>query len=172
MRLGEIQEFWEVNKISRRAITPKILSRVRDLDEKEEIEPFLREILPDFTETPHTSTEIADILTSHITYSGRAHLTAFVNKGKSSPKVTSKQVAHQIMRLKDIDLLDFIVLLAVGDIQDDIKRDVTFMAEQKAADYMIVDAIDIARLFIAYCKICHKDGTPYQGFTPESCRRI
>jgi hypothetical protein len=123
----------------------------------------LREILPDFTETSHTSTEIADILTSHITYSGRAHLTAFVNKGKSSPKVTSKQVAHQIIRLKDIDLLDFIVLLAVGNIQDDIKRDVTFIAEQKDADYMIVDAIDIARLFIAYGKICHKDGTPYKN---------
>jgi hypothetical protein len=53
------------------------------------------------------------------------------------------------------------VLLAVGDIQDDTKCDFLDVAEWANVDYMIVDAIDVARLFIANHKICPKDGNPY-----------
>ena len=67
-------------------------------------------ILADYTNTPHTSTEISDILTHHLTVKGHPQLTAFVNKGKSFSKVTSKELAHQIARLRQIQGLRLIIL--------------------------------------------------------------
>jgi len=36
-------------------------------------------------------------------------------------------------------------------------------------DYLIVDAVDIARLFIAYQKVCPKDGSPYKDGACRKC---
>ncbi len=121
--IEDIEEFELVRRIPRRGIDNQILAGVRQLDEANELEPFLREILPDVTETAHSATEIADILTTHVTIRGVPRLAAFVNKGKATPRVTSKLVVHQVMRLQSVPGLNLIVLLAVGDIQDDIKRD-------------------------------------------------
>ncbi len=160
--IENIEEFELVRRIPRRTIDDQILAGVRQLDEANELEPFLREILPDVTETAHSATEIADILTTHVTIRGVPHLAAFVNKGKATPRVTSRLVAHQVMRLQSVPNLNLIVLLAVGDIQDDIKRDFLQVATNMGVDYLIVDAIDVARLFIAHQKLCPKDGTPYR----------
>ena len=168
VRLEDIEEFELVCRIPRTAIPEEILEGVRQLHERDEIEPFLRDILTDRTETPHTSTEIADILTTHITHLRQSCLTAFVNKGKSYPKVTAKKVSYQILKLKQIPDLGLMVLLAVGDIYDDAKRDFLQIAEDAKVDYMIVDAIDVARLFIVYHKVCPKDGTP---FLDGKCRK-
>lgn len=51
----------------------------------------------------------------------------------------------------------------------DAKRDFLQIAQDANADYMIVDAIDVARLFIAYHKICPKDGTPYLDGKCRKC---
>jgi len=170
VRIEDIEEFEVANRIPRSAITEEILSGVRQLNEKEEIEPFLREILPDKNETPHTSTEVADILTTHVTRSGKPVLTAFVNKGKSTPKVRAKAVSYQFIRIpKQIRNLGLMVFLAVGDIQDDAKSDFLEVAERASVEYMIVDAIDVARLFIANHKICPKDGTPYVDGKCRKC---
>ncbi len=90
----------------------------------------MREIISDKTSTPHTSTEIADIMTTHITYAGKPYLAAFVNKGKSYPKVTSKEIAHQIVRLLDIPRIGLTILFAVGDIHDDAKKVLIQIAEK------------------------------------------
>ncbi len=169
VRLEDVEEFEFVKRIPRAAITDEIRAGVRKLDEEEEIERFLREILPDHTKTPHTSTEIVDILTTHVTYAGQPRLAAFINKGKAYPKVIAKEVSHQIVRVQQLHHLGLIVLLAVGDIQDDAKRDLLFTATNTRADYMIVDMDDIARLFIAAHKICPKDGTPYEGGRCRKC---
>ena len=102
VRLEDLEEFTVAGRIPRHTITQDILAGIRQLDERTEIEPLLREIFPDPTNTPHTSTEVADILTTNVTYlhSGQPCLAAFVNKGKSYPKVTSKRVAHQMLRLQ------------------------------------------------------------------------
>ncbi len=170
IRLEDLEEFTVAGRIPRHAITQDILAGIRQLDEKTEIEPLLREIFPDPTNTPHTSTEVADILTTNVTYlhSGQPCLAAFVNKGKSYPKVTSKKVAHQMLRLQQIPEIGLIVLLAVGDIHDSAKQDLFVTVRNMNADYMIVDAVDIARLFIAYQKVCPKDGSPYRD---GACRR-
>ncbi len=169
VRLEDVEEFEFVKRIPRAAISDEIRAGVRNLDEEEEVERFLREILPDHTKTPHTSTEIADILTTHVTYAGQPRLAAFINKGKAYPKVTAKEVTHQIVRVQQLHHLSLIVLLAVGYIQDDAKRDLLYTATNTQADYMIVDTDDVARLFIAAHKICPKDGTPYEGGRCRKC---
>lgn len=171
LRLEDIEEFTVAGRIPRHAITQDIINGIRQLNEKTQLEPFLREILPDPTNTPHTSTEVADILTTHVTHSssGQPLLAAFVNKGKSYSKVTSEKVAHQMIRLQQIPPIGVIVLLAVGDIHDSAKQSLIVTAKNMNADYMIVDAVDVARLFIAYQKVCPKDGSPYKDGACRKC---
>ena len=161
IKLEDVQEFEEVNAIKRSYINDAVLEGVRQLDERKEIEVFLREILTDKTETPHGPTEVVDILTTHVHKKGEPCLAAFINKGKSLKKVTAKETAHQISRLKEIPKLDLAIFLAVGDIQDDAKKLFLRTVDEIGADYLIVDAVDIARLFISYQKICPKDGYSY-----------
>jgi hypothetical protein len=52
-------------------------------------------------------------------------------------------------------------LIAVGHIQDNAQRDFLQMAMDAGCDHLIIDALDCARLLIAYEKICPLDGTPY-----------
>ena len=98
IELHDIDEFSEVVTIPSSDVNDTILSNVRDLDEKSEIEQFVREILYDPDETPHCSTEIADILT-HLHVKGNKRLVAFVLKGKSFQKVRSKDITHQFAKL-------------------------------------------------------------------------
>lgn len=167
IRIEDIEEFMQVRRLDRTAITETVLDTIRQLDEAKELEPFIREIIPDRNDTPHTSTEIADIITT-LTINGQPLLTAFINKGKATPKVTSAKIAHQITRVRRIPQLQLIVLLAVGEIYDDAKVDLLQAAQDAQTDYLIVDTIDIARLLIAYHKVCPKDGSPYyQGHCPK-----
>ena len=53
------------------------------------------------------------------------------------------------------------VFMVVGDIQDDARVDFIQTAQDAECDFLIVDAVDVARLLIAYEKICPRDGTPY-----------
>jgi hypothetical protein len=166
--LDEIVEFQKVRTLGRERIQETTLEGIRQLDERTEIEPFLREMLSDKTETPHTSTEIADILTTSFTYDGKRHLVAFVNKGKSYPSVSAKLVSHQLIRLRQIQKLECIVLLAVGDIQDDLKRDFLQVAKDGQCDYVMADAVDVARLLIAYGKVCPIHG---MGLNKGNCSK-
>jgi metal-responsive CopG/Arc/MetJ family transcriptional regulator len=92
IKIHEIDEFSEIRTIPDAAINDTILSNIRELDEKSEMERFIRETLYDSNETPHGPTEIADILTSHVHVRGGKKLAAFVLKGKSFKKVSSRAV--------------------------------------------------------------------------------
>lgn len=170
IRVDDVDEFKLVIRLPRTAITADVMAGIKQLNEKTQIEPFLRDIISDPTDTAHGSTEIADILTSHVTYGNCPRHAAFVNKGKSTPKVTNKNVGHQLLELRQLDGIDLMVLLAVGEIQDDIKRDLVKMAQDAKADYMIVDAVDVARLFVAYQKVCSKDGSAFESGRCPKCR--
>lgn len=161
IKIHEIDEFSEIKTIPDAAINNIILSNISELDEKSEMERFIREILYDPNETPHGPTEIADILTSHVHIRGNKRLAAFVLKGKSFQRVSSRDVTHQFAKLRQIPQLNLMVFGAVGNIQDDAQRDFVQAAIDVGCDYFIIDAQDWARLFIAYKKICPKDGTPY-----------
>ena len=163
VKIHDIDEFSEVKAIPDDSINETILSNIRNLDEKSEIERFVREILYDPNETPHGPTEIADILTSHVHIRGDKRLTAVVLKGKSFQRVSSRKVTHQFAKLRQVPGLGLMIFGAVGNIQDDAQRDFMQIAIDAGCDYLIIDAQDWARLFIAYEKICPKDGTPYDN---------
>jgi hypothetical protein len=161
LKIEEIEEFELVRRIPRAAITKSILEGVRRLDERTELEPFIRSILPDVTETPHGPTEMVDIFTPHLTHNGKAQLAVFINKGKGFPRVTSEHVARQILKARRIPAVNLFVLLTVGNIYDDARTDLIMVANDAQANFMFVDAQDVARLLIIYRKICPEDGNPY-----------
>lgn len=161
VNIQDIDQFFKIVEIPEEAITPAVVGSVRNLDEKRELEPMLREILFDPTETPHGPTEIADILTSKVGIGGRRCEAAFILKGKSYSKVRSTTIASQLIRLRQLPALDLIALVGVGHIQDDARRDVEQTATDAHCDFLVMDASDCARLLIAYEKICSKDGTPF-----------
>ena len=74
IKIHEIDEFSEIMSISDVAITEPIISNTRELNEKTEIEPFIRQILGDPNKTPHGPTEIADIFTTHLCIRGKKSL--------------------------------------------------------------------------------------------------
>jgi len=160
IKIHEIDEFSEVKSIPDASINDLILSNTRDLRE-ESIEQCIREILFDPNETPHGPTEIADIVTSHLHIRGDKRLAAFVLKGKSYRKVSSKHVTHQFAKLRQIPALGLMVFVAVGSIQDDAQRDFVRAARDAGCDYVIVDAQDLARVLIACEKSCPRDGTTF-----------
>lgn len=161
IKIHDIDEFSEVKTIPDAAVNDTILANIRDLYEESEIERSVRQILYDPNETPHGPAEIADILTSHLHIRGAKTLAAFVLKGKSYQKVSSKFVTHQFAKLRQVPDLGLMVFGAVGNIQDDAQRDFIQSAMDSGCDYLIIDAQDWARLLIAYEKICPKDGTTY-----------
>ena len=169
IKIQDLDQFCEVVNIPEAAITADILESVRQLDERRDLEPMLREVLWDPTETPHGPTEIADILTTKVRVRGERRLAAFVVKGRSFAKVRSEHIDHQIIRLRQLPSLGVMALVAVGHIQDSAQRDFLQMAMDAGCDYLIIEALDCARLLLAYEKICPSDGTPYG---PDgSCRR-
>jgi hypothetical protein len=83
IKMHEIDEFSEVKTIPDGAVTSQIISNIRRLDEKSELEPLIRNIIYDPNSTPHGPTEIADIITTHVHIRGKKQLAAFILKGKS-----------------------------------------------------------------------------------------
>ena len=161
IKMHEIEEFYEVKTIPDSAVTSQIISNIRRLDEKSELEPFIRNIIYDPNSTPHGPTEIADIITTHVHINGEKQLAAFILKGKSYNRVSSRIVAHQFAKTRQIMGINLMVFIAVGDIQDDAQRDFTQAAIDANSNYIIIDAHDLARLLISYEIICPKDGTPF-----------
>ena len=77
-----------------------LASAVRDvmclIDEREEMEPFLRLILADDAQTPHGPAELVDIFTRKLSLNGEHGMAAFILKEKSFKTVRPSDVAHQI----------------------------------------------------------------------------
>ncbi len=163
IKIQDIDQFFEVVKVPDAAIMPAVLEGVRNLDERRELEPMLREILWDPTETPHGPSEIADILTTKVRVRGHKVLAAFVVKGRSFTKIRSKDVDHQVIRLRQLPGLGLMALVAVGHIQGAAQQDFLRMAMDAGCDYLIIEGLDCARLLLAYEKICESDGTRFGG---------
>lgn len=172
IRLTDIQQFNVAGRIPEAAITEDILRNVRSLNERTQIEAWLRQILNDPNVTAHGPCELADILT-RVSIGGARKLAAFVIKGKSSPKVSSRVATHQFQKLRDLHGLDIVILLAVGDIQDDASKNFIRTADDMACDYLIIDTVDTARLFIAFHYLCPADGLPYtDGVCPNGHQQL
>jgi len=137
-------------------VLPDLVQKVKELDEREEFEPWLRSILADGTQTPHGPAEIVDILTP-VTAKGQHGMAAFILKGKSFSTVRPADVAHQIYRLKKIEGLRFAVFAAPGTILDAAKEQFCTTCEEIGCHYSIFHAEDLARLFVAYGFFCPRD---------------
>ena len=161
IKIHDVDQFFEVVYVPDAGITSQVLEGVRQLDERTELEPMLRELLWDPTETPHGPTEIADILTTKVRIRGKRTLAAFVLKGKSFAKVRPEHIDHQVIRLRQLPGLGLMALVAVGHIQDNAQRDFLQMAMDADCDSLVIDAQDCARLLVAYEKVCPLDGTPF-----------
>lgn len=175
-RIEDFDNFKEVLNFPANIISNQLQDAVRDLNEREELVPFIRSILFDSSDTPHGPVEIADILTHKVTVRGKPGIAAFILKGKSFPKVRPQDVAHQIYRLEKIAGLQFAVFAATGTILDQAKEPFCATAERLKCQYAILDAIDFARLFVAYGFLCPRDarrivaGRCKCGYSPQ--RRI
>jgi superfamily II DNA or RNA helicase len=158
IRLEDFENFKDTRDFPSESILPAVLDQVRRLDEREELEPYIRSILADTNETPHGPAEIVDILTHKVVVNKEGGLAAFVLKGKSFPTVRHHQVAHQIYRLEKISGLRFAVFAAAGTVLDAAKEQFCATAERLNCQYAILDAMDLARLFVAYGFLCPRDG--------------
>jgi len=94
---------------------------------------------------------------------GQEVLAAFILKGKSFPTVRLSHVSHQIFRLEDIQGLDFAIFSASGNVLDDVKRQFVSTARRLGCGYCVLDAHDLARLFIAFGFLCPRDGEVIHG---------
>lgn len=155
--VDQIDNFKDIRDFPFESINPKVINKVHILDEREELEPFLRAILTDTNETPHGPAEIVDVLTHKLSILREKGLAAFILKGKSFPTVTPKHISHQIYRLEKIAGLKFAVLAVTGKILDPAKEQFISTSERLGLTYCILDSGDLARLFIAYGFFCPRD---------------
>src|SRR5262245_12741221 len=122
LTVEEFDNFRDVRDFPPNSIAAPVIDTVRDLDEREELEPYIRSILFDTNETPHGPAEIVDVLTHKVTINKQTGLAAFILKGKSFPTVRPHQVSHQIYRLEKISGLRVAVFGAPGNILDAVKE--------------------------------------------------
>lgn len=157
LRVDDFDNFFEVKSVSATQIKKAHLDAVRGLDEREELEPYLRAILHDTNDTPHGPAELVDILTHRLTVHGISGIAAFIIKGRSFPTVRPRDVSHQIYRLEKIADLKVAILAAPGVVLDMAKEQFCATAVRLQCRYAIFDAIDLSRLLIAYGFICPRD---------------
>jgi len=172
--IEDFDNFNQVKGCAPQAISDKLIDTIRALDEREELEPYIRSILFDSSNTPHGPAEIVDILTHHVKVRSVTGLAAFILKGKSFPTVRPTHVSHQIYRLEKISGLSFAVFAATGTILDAAKEQFCSTAERIGVKYAIFDATDLGRLFIAYGFFCPRDsrrisaGRCRCGYSPKT----
>jgi len=173
-RVDDYDSFSEVRNVRPVDITTNLLDAVRKLDEKEELEPYLRLILHDPNETPHGPAEIADIFTHRLSIQKLTGMAAFIIKGRSFKTVRPHDVAHQIYRLEKIAGLAIAIFAAPGTILDGAKEHFASTAVRLGCNYSIFDAVDLARLFVAYGFLCPRDarkivsGRCTCGYSPKN----
>jgi superfamily II DNA or RNA helicase len=156
--IEDCDNFREVLKFPPEEISADVLATVRDLDERTELEPFIRAILTDASSTPHGPAEIVDILTHKVSVEDEIGIAAFILKGKSFPTVRPSHVGHQIYRIEKIADLSFAAFAATGIVLDQAKEQFISTASRVAKYYALLDSLDLARLFVAFGFICPRDG--------------
>lgn len=167
MRPEAIDEFREMAGVP--VVADTTVESLRDADEEHQLEPALMRILGEVDVTPHGPTEEADIVTVHLRVEGRPGFAALVLKGKAWKSVKRRDVTHQLVSAVQLPNVELVVLAAVGDIQDDAKRDLVFLADARGVDWMLLDRGDLARLLSAYREWCPNDGRWLAGEPCPDC---
>jgi len=174
IKLHDVDNFVLVKDVNPRSVDVSVINSIKRLDEREELEPFIKAILSDTNETPHGPSEIVDIFTHKASVKSKSGLAAFILKGKSFPTVRPKHVSHQIYRLEKIRDLKYTFFAATGNILDEAKEQFVATSSRLSCDYLILDANDIGRVLIAYGVLCPRDGKHIKGvhcscgYTPKT----
>ena len=163
LNIENIDNFNRVKEIAPGAVFQSVVTKVRSLDEAEEMEPWLQAIIYDTNHTAHGPAEIVDILTHKLSVNGSYGLAGFILKGKSFPTVRPKHVSHQIFRLERIKGIKTIVFAASGNVLDEVKEQLASTADRLGANLCILDSHDLARLFVAFGYLCPRDGETIRG---------
>lgn len=97
---------------------------------------------------------MADIFTTKIKINNEEDLrnVAFIIKGKSFKSITSKDVAHQIIKACRLSV-DLVVLAHVGTLADDAKIDLIEQCNLRRRMYAIININDLAKILLAYNEI-------------------
>ncbi len=154
-------------------VTPELRQRMRELDEREDLEPLLRLILADDNPTPHGPAEIVDVFTHRLSARGEPGMAAMILKGRSFKTVRPGDVGHQIYRLEKIDGLRYAIFGAAGTVLDGVKEQFCSTCERLGVGYGFLDATDLARLFVAAGFFCPRDalritaGRCKCGYSPQ-----
>lgn len=163
LTVDQIPSFQEVREWPAASIGEEVRRAVAVLDERSELEVFLRDVLFDPNETPHGPAEIADIFTHRVALGSGPVLAAFILKGRSFQTVRPSHVSHQIYRLEKITDLGLAVFAAVGTVLDAAKEQFVSVASRLQVDYCWMDAVDIGRVLLAYGFLCPRDGRQIRG---------
>ncbi|MFX1563753.1 MAG: DEAD/DEAH box helicase family protein [Promethearchaeota archaeon] len=158
-----IDNFQLVRDVRPTIVSQAALDATRELHESEEIEPWIQAILHDTNHTPHGPSEIVDILTHKMSVRTREGLGAFILKGRSYPTVRPRDISHQIFRLERIADLSFVLLVATGNVLDEVKEQFVSTAKRLNCKYGFLDCLDLARVLIAYGYLCPHDGEKIYG---------
>lgn len=66
--ITEFDSFQRIKNVDARDVRNPAINTIKKLDEKTQLEPFVRACIYDLNDTPHGPVEIVDILTTKITY--------------------------------------------------------------------------------------------------------
>lgn len=158
LKIDEFDSFSKVKSVHPSDIIDDILVTVRGLNERTELEPFIRACIFDVNDTPHGPVESVDIFTHRVTVNTDPELSAFILKGRSFKTVKPKDISHQIFRLRKISSLTIAVLGYTGTLLDHAKDEFVTTAQEIGCDYALFDAVDIGRLLVSEGFICPRDG--------------
>lgn len=163
LTIDDFDSFKYIRDFPVESINGLVLNTVSNLNEKTQLEPFIRNSIHDLNDTPHGPTEIADILTTKVKCQGEFMYSAFILKGKSFKKITGQDVAHQIYRLKKINGLEVAILAYTGNLLDQPQEQFIATCNEIDCVYSIWNNYDIARLLISEGFICPNDGNIIEG---------
>jgi hypothetical protein len=123
----------------------------------------VQSILFDTNRTPHGPAEIVDILTHKLVVRETEGLAAIVLKGRSFPTVRPADISHQLYRLERVPGLNYAILAATGTVLDEVKAQFVSICTRLGFAYCVMDAHDLARIFVAYGFLCPRDGEKLCG---------
>ncbi len=161
--IDSFNSFQRIKNVALKDIRKPVLATIRKLNEKTQLEPFVRACIYDLNDTPHGPVEIVDILTTKITYNNQKKYAAFVLKGKSFKTITAQDISHQIYRLRKIDGLDIAILGYTGNILDQPQEEFISTCREIGCDFAIWNDHDFARLFVSEGILCPRDGSIIEG---------
>jgi len=163
LTIDDFDSFKYIRDFPAESINDSVLTTVVNLNEKTQLEPFIRNSIYDLNDTPHGPMEIVDILTTKVKCQNQQKYSAFILKGKSFKRINAQDVSHQIYRLKKINGLEVAVFAYTGNLLDQPQEEFIATCNEINCDYSIWNNYDISRLLVSEGFICPKDGNIIEG---------